>query len=652
MSDAKRPEVTPGGTLKLDAGEETTTGIRTMGEAETQVIPSSGESTESEPRAVDPRSASFGGAQDSRYAATKLLGRGGMGEVRLCHDGWVGRDVALKVIRQGNGSGSDALARFLREARVQGQLEHPSIVPVYDIGVGTDGAAFFTMKRVKGLTLAEIIEGLRDGEPGIVERYTRRRLLGALSSACQALSFAHSRGVVHRDLKPANLMLGDFGEVYVLDWGIAKIRDVPDECSEAPLRADVDGAELQTRAGALVGTPGYMSPEQVRGDVDRVGPASDIYAMGTILYEVLALEPFHRGATLDQVLVSTLTEVEARPRARAAGRDVAPELDDLCARATALAPEDRLGSVRELHEALERFMDGQRDSERRAELASAHVAAAKEALDCAGRGENAEAERNRAMRELGAALALEPTHRGALEGLVQVLSAEGDTLPPEAEAEIAEVNRRDRRGTAKAAALIFGGWWLGAPLLHQLGVTNWTVAIVWDLLLFSCVAYNVWMWRTGNTTPKFMRWSIPLSFVVVGQLSLVFGPFVLVPGAAVAMAASLMIGLRANKLTRLSIAAFALAAVFVPALFELVGLLPSSYSFEDGTLRIKPFIVEGFSPVLTLTLLALGSAMIVVGGSVSVARAVDAAVRVERRNFARAWRLKHLLPEGAEGSTH
>src|SRR5262245_9400055 len=212
-----------------------------------------------------------------RYHERDLLGRGGMGEVRLCLDRTIGREVALKVIRQPTGGiDRDLVQRFLREARVQGQLEHPSIVPVHELGTARDGALYFTMKRVRGSTLAEVIEVMRAGLP-MAAAFTRRRLLSAFSTVCLAVDFAHSRGVLHRDLKPGNLMLGDFGEVYVLDWGLAKVRgaeDVPATDGDGDGDGDdgtagrLDSALLggaKTAHGDVMGTPGYMAPEQLRG---------------------------------------------------------------------------------------------------------------------------------------------------------------------------------------------------------------------------------------------------------------------------------------------------------------------------------------------------------------------------------------------------
>ncbi|HVY45658.1 MAG TPA: serine/threonine-protein kinase, partial [Minicystis sp.] len=321
----------------------------------------------------------------ARYDVGALIGEGGMGEVRAARDRRVGREVALKVVRAGSGSRSDARARFEREARVQGQLEHPSVVPVYDLGLAPDGAAFFTMKRVRGRALDEILAALRAGDAETTAAYGRRRLLGAFASACLAVAFAHARGVLHRDLKPGNLMLGSYGELYVLDWGLAKVRgaredDARGEPAVASRRPD-DAApdvtatsDAKTVAGSILGTPGYMAPEQVRGDVDALDARCDVYALGAILFEMLTLEPLHRrDGGLDAIHRATLQGVDASPARRAPGAAVPPELDAICVRATALDPAERFPSARALHDALERYLDGDRDVAHRAELAERHA---------------------------------------------------------------------------------------------------------------------------------------------------------------------------------------------------------------------------------------------------------------------------------------
>ena len=187
--------------------------------------------------------------ENQRYARARKLGEGGMGEVHLCRDAWLGRDVAMKVML--GTTGGDATGRFLREARVQGQLEHPGIVPVYDLAIGATGAPYFTMKRVQGHTLREVLDGLVKRDPATLASFNRRRVLGALEQVCQAVAFAHVRGVIHRDLKPENVMVGEFGEVLVLDWGIARLRDRTEPpAAGAAARTSPRSRDRPRRAGA------------------------------------------------------------------------------------------------------------------------------------------------------------------------------------------------------------------------------------------------------------------------------------------------------------------------------------------------------------------------------------------------------------------
>ena len=201
---------------------------------------------------------------ERRYEVLGVLSRSRLGQIRLCKDRPFAREVAMKVLRLASCNPSNRW-RFFREARVQGQLGHPAIVPVYDLGVDPRGDLFFTMKWVRGLRLDEALRELRDGSSA--PTFSRRRLLQRVSQMCLAIHYAHSRGVVHRDLKPANIMLGQFGEIFVLDWGLAKV------LSEAHPRYDpIDDASgaIRTSNGSVLGTVGFMAPEQLQGHVDLV----------------------------------------------------------------------------------------------------------------------------------------------------------------------------------------------------------------------------------------------------------------------------------------------------------------------------------------------------------------------------------------------
>ncbi len=280
-----------------------------------------------------------------------------MGEVVLARDGQLNREVAIKRLRAAEPNDRQ-IARFLREARIQGRPEHPAIPPVHELGRDATGRPYFAMKRLSGVTLAAVLAE----QPASV---TRARLLRAFAEVCLAVEFAHTRGVLHRDLKPENIMLGEFGEVYVLDWGVAKVVGDGPEADAELASGDAEG--VATIAGQVIGTPGYMAPEQLRGEAD-LDARADVYALGCVLFEILAGEPLHprrRGA-----------DAPPPPTARSPGVDVPPELEQACARATAAERADRFATARELGEHVQRYLDGDRDVARPHDLAAAALAEA------------------------------------------------------------------------------------------------------------------------------------------------------------------------------------------------------------------------------------------------------------------------------------
>ncbi len=315
------------------------------------------ETRDGETRPDELRSGSLAPARpvgfSERYEMLGMLGAGGMGEVRLCRDRVIGREVAMKVVRSVR-FGSPHRWRFVREARVQGQLEHPSVVPVYDLGLDPDGYPYFTMRRVHGVSLTDVVRGLASGDPATHARYSLRRRLSIFSRLCLCMELVHSRGVVHRDLKPGNVMLGEYGEVYVLDWGLVKI--LGDLLGATPSIHDASNA-TPTGEGSVLGTPGYMSPEQLRGEVELVGPWSDVYSLGAILFELLAIEPLHAQIRMQDKLISNLSLDGARPRQRAPRRGIPEVLDALCERALRLSPRDRFQSAGGLSEVVEAYLD-------------------------------------------------------------------------------------------------------------------------------------------------------------------------------------------------------------------------------------------------------------------------------------------------------
>ncbi len=301
----------------------------------------------------------------SRYEDLGLLGRGGMGEVRRVRDRELGRTLAMKIASEGVMNQPRSLARFVAEAQATAQLQHPGIIPVHELGRLPDGHAYFTMKEVRGRTLAEVVAEFHATRHTV---WTFRRLVDAFLRVCEAVAYAHSRGVVHRDLKPENVMVGAHGEVLVLDWGIAKVTGQPDLAERqgdfAPEAGDWvttdrsrDGTQM-TMMGAIAGTPAYMPPEQANGELDRIDARSDIYALGAILYEVLSGRRPYVGDPW-----SVLTQVRAGPPVPLGvpGDRLLPgELVAVVERAMARDPSGRFPDASQMGRAVREWLEGAR----------------------------------------------------------------------------------------------------------------------------------------------------------------------------------------------------------------------------------------------------------------------------------------------------
>lgn len=583
-----------------------------------------------------------------RYQPGKRLGEGSMGEVIAVRDTNILRNVAMKRLHpEHHANRPDLRDRFLREARIQGQLEHPSVVPVYDLGVDHEGREYFTMKRVRGNTLEQVIKGLREKDPEFTAKYSRRKLLTAMSRICLAVAFAHERGVVHRDLKPSNIMLGDYGEVHLLDWGIAKIIGVDDPAVED--RVDLSNDRVQrTEAGFVVGTPGYMAPEQARGETRTYGGRSDIYSLGCILFEAMTLQRLHDQREIEHILFSTVSGTEVRPSVRAPELDLPPELDDIIVRATALNPEHRYVTAREMNDDIEKLLDGDRDSTRRAEIAAEHTANAKAALALARRGGiAAEGQHRRAVGELLQALALEPNHPEARATMVQLLLEPVERLPEGAYAELQEVNRLDRARASRANGWALLAWCATFPLMLAMGVLEPRWLYAFGVGLIGLVGYTWWMATTGRTQPRFMVVALVATFIIVGATSVFFGPLFFVSGLSVTAATSYLVSIRANRRAQALVLAGSLASVLIPTTLTLLGILPNPYTFDSGTIAIQPSLVK-FPERATWAYLLVANCLTVVIANLLVGRAVAALLRAERRLFTQAWRLRQFLPELAQ----
>ena len=234
-----------------------------------------------------------------KYTLVREIARGGMGQIYFGEDPQLKRNVAVKVSSVSE-AGEDP--RFSKEAEVLAQLAHPNIVPIHNIGVDAQGRPFYSMKLVKGRTLQAVLNLIRDRDAAAIKEYPRATLLTIFRKVCDAMMFAHSKGILHRDLKPENIMVGEYGEVLVMDWGLAKVLGEKESTNAGGSRVNDTGDYGMTMEGEVMGTPQYMSPEQAMGMVAELDPRSDIYSLGGILYAILTLRPPIEGTTLDEVL--------------------------------------------------------------------------------------------------------------------------------------------------------------------------------------------------------------------------------------------------------------------------------------------------------------------------------------------------------------
>ena len=339
------------------------------------------------------------------YEVEEVLASGGMGAVLLCRDRSLRRPVAVKVMQTGAADFDERRLRFIEEAQVTGQLEHPNIIPVHALGRDHEGKPFYSMKLVRGRSLREILDEIKEGgegegggDPAGVDvgnsktprdlLPTRTELLNIFLKVCDGIGFAHSHGIIHRDLKPANIMVGGFGEVLVTDWGLAKILHSNKRPSGArpadgePVsgvgqteagsslvadskgqpasihsdRMEADGAK--TRDGSISGTPAYMSPEQAAGQVEGLDRRSDVYSLGAILYEVLTLRRAFSGESITDLLGKVREGRMVPPHEIDPDRGIPPELSAITMKAMALDPEERYQTVGELSEDLLLFLGG------------------------------------------------------------------------------------------------------------------------------------------------------------------------------------------------------------------------------------------------------------------------------------------------------
>jgi predicted Ser/Thr protein kinase len=550
-----------------------------------------------------------------KYVFGDALGRGGMGEVMLAHDRQIGRDVAIKRLRSG-APAEDEVSRFLREARIQARLDHPAIVPVYELSKDELGRPYFSMKRLAGKTLTQVLEVA-----------TRQRMLRAFADVCRAVDFAHSRGIVHRDLKPANILLGEFGEVYVIDWGVARVLGD----AAGLVTADIDTMEGSAPANQTLGTPGYMAPEQL--DDPEVGRPADIYALGAILFEILAGETFHpREHAIESTRASTLS---TSPAARRPERGIPPELDAMCSvmlsKKASLRPTARWVADR-----IEEYLDGDRDVAHRRTMANEMVWAARAALDGGRRAE--------AMRTASRALALDPQTHGAAE-LVTMLMLDPPKTPPD---ELREALRNSdaiyishhARGAIPGYVLIA----LFLPLFVLNGVLDWTVVLA---IVGSALGMAVAAWQLVRKPNRSLAWMIAyaignsLMLVLLGRLG---GAFAFVPALVSYITASVItypVFLeRGWVLISIMVTGF-----LVPFGLEISGLLEMTWELRSDGILLRGAAMDLTGVSAMVTVIAASVAIVVMAG-IQYAKLGRTNREAQQRLVTLAWHLRQLLPTG------
>ncbi len=572
----------------------------------------------------------------NRYRLLSLLGRGGMGEVYVARDEMMARDVAVKRMLD-DAPSDDAVERFLREARVQGRLEHPAIPPVYELARDVDGRPFFAMKRLEGTPLSKILVGLRDGNPAIKAAYPLQRLLRAFVEVCNAVAAAHDRSVIHRDIKPANVMLGDRGEVYLLDWGVAKVIGLRELASMRDIRIASDTVETSTipnlgnaasmsNPGIAIGTPGYMAPEQSAGDA--VDHRVDIYALGCVLFEILTVMPFKRRH--ERVVDDT----------------VAPELTALWEQATAESPDKRLASAGDMAATVQRYLDGNRDLALRREIARKHLVAAKAALhqgDLRSSVVAYEAERDprAAMREAGRALALDPTLTDAADLVGRLMLEPPKEVPPEVTRAIHGEALEQARKQALIGMIGYVGYLIFATVLltFDLGEPRYAWAML--ALATGSFAFSALGMRHTDSLPRMIA-VIVINAVLIGLITRMFSPILCAPtAAAVTLMAVVANPLLYSKRWVFSSAAALTVGMLAPMLAERMGWLASTFDIQDGVLTIiAPSLGSGQYASLGLAIFgAVCVTLVAVMGRVR-ARTED---RARRELHLQAWWLRQLI---------
>jgi tRNA A-37 threonylcarbamoyl transferase component Bud32 len=276
------------------------------------------------------------------------LGQGGNGKIILCVDAEIRRYVAMKVMLDLHKPSKIQQARFLEEIQITGQLEHPNIVPIHEVGVDLAGNLFFTMKYVTGENLEDNIDKYHKNKKDISQRQVEVYFLNILLKICDAIKFAHSKGVIHRDIKPENIMIGNFGEALLMDWGSAKVKGSKDIDTSNVVTIRKDTNVLNTIDGTMIGTPIYMSPEQAQGAINEYDIRTDVFGVGAVLYKMLTNTPPAKGTSEEEVLRDVVYNPTPNPADTEIGVNISREVSYICMKAIARKKEDRYQTIEDM----------------------------------------------------------------------------------------------------------------------------------------------------------------------------------------------------------------------------------------------------------------------------------------------------------------
>jgi eukaryotic-like serine/threonine-protein kinase len=497
---------------------------------------------------------------DGRYAAPELIASTSIFEIHACTDTRFEREVWFKLLTS---EAPEAREQFLREARLQAQLQHPAIVPVYDLGLDPAGRCFFTTRRPSGRTLRSVIEALERGDLDTKKSFSRNKLLSVFRRLCLAVDYVHSRGISHRALSPEHVVVGEFGEVTLIGWHSATV---------------------------------------------DASATADVHSLKAMLLELLALEASAPG--------------------------------DPCDAATLVDPNQRTGTARALHDAVDRFLTADRDREQRQTLSLRHAEVAEQSALAAIRTES-HVERRTALSEIGKALALDPGCEQARQTLARLLASPPAELPAEARAAL---DTDEARETARVGRFAVVAYCIFALLLGLIALGGIRSGLGFSLLVgavLATIASGAWLAgsrRAGR--------GVALAVTITSSLAIAFasglyGALVLVPALAVANTIALCAGV--SRAVGWVAVGLGCASIAVPLALERFGIVPTAYIFARDTITILPVIREFPESAVRVSLLVV-SLITVAAPALFVWRRRDELDRLRERLHIHGWRLARLLP--------